>query len=380
MNDVKNSKNKPFMLKAIELAKRGFSSVEPNPMVGCVITKDGQIIGEGWHKKFGQAHAEINALADCKNRGHKTEGATVCVTLEPCCHHGKTGPCTQALIEAKVAKVVIAMLDPSDKVSGKGVKQLEEAGIKVTVGLCQKEAHLLNPGFIKHSKTQTPWVITKWAQTIDGKLSAAKLDQQHRWISNEASRKDVHKLRRSCQAILVGINTVLTDDPLLTARPPKEKQLLRIVLDTTLRIPLESKILNSSDHGDVLIVTTQKTVNNKIKKVSHISQKGCEVLAIPENSLAKCDLNFLLKELGARNIQRLLIEGGVEIIRAFIEEDLADEAIIYIAPKIFAGLGSASINKGLDKIERLPELFYTQTTLFDGDVRINGWLRHICQI
>ena len=373
-------KNKEFMLKAIELAKRGFGAVEPNPLVGCIIIKNGTIIGEGWHRQYGEAHAEINALGDCKKRGHSPSGATVCVTLEPCCHHGKTGPCTQALIEAKVAKVVVAMFDPSEKVSGKGVKELEAAGIKVTVGACGKQAQLLNPGFIKQAISNRPWVILKWAQSIDGKLSAAKMEEDQRWISNEASRKDTHKLRRSCQGILVGIETVLADNPQLTPRPSKGKQILRIVLDGKLRFPLESKLLETIDESPLLIISSQDAINSQDDKASQIREKGGEIISIAQNDNGRCDLNKLLEELSKRNIQRLMVEGGAKIISSFLRENLADEIVTYIAPKLFAGKGDVNITKELDSIENILDLFYTETALFDGDVRMSGWLRHITQI
>ncbi len=369
------------MESAIELAKRGFGSVEPNPMVGCVIVDaEGNIIGQGWHKEYGHAHAEINALADCRSRGRDPKGATMCVTLEPCCHHGKTPPCTEAIIAAGVAKVVIAMADPSEKVAGKGIKQLEDAGIKVTVGVCEKQARLLNPAFIKHSVTSMPWVILKWAQTIDGKLSAAGLPEDHRWISNETSRKDVHKLRRSCQGILVGIDTALTDDPLLTARPPKAKSSLRIVLDSKFRITTDLRLFSTDTCADVLIVTTQKAFDANLEKASKIIETGAEILALQADENGRCDIRQLLINLGKSGIQRLLVEGGPTVIGSFIEKSLADQAVVYIAPKIFAGCGDAPIQKAIANIQTLPVLYDTTTQVFDGDVRITGNFRHVSQI
>ncbi len=372
-------KNKDFMLKAIELAKRGFGAVEPNPMVGCVIVKDSQIIGEGWHKQYGEAHAEINALADCKRRGNDPKGATMCVTLEPCCHSGKTPPCTNAIIDAQIAKVVVAMEDPSAKVSGKGIKQLEEAGIKVTLGACNKAAQLLNPGFIKQAISAKPWVILKWAQTIDAKLSADRMGPDERWISNDVSRKDCHKLRRSCQGILIGIDTLLKDDPTLTPRPSKGKNLLRIVLDSNLRIPLESKLIKTIDKSGLLVVTSQKSLEDNAQKVSKIIEKGGEVIALPQKD-GYCNLGELLSELGKRDIQRLLVEGGAKVISSFLRENLADEVIVYIAPKLLAGKGDTNITTQLDDIPEIPPLFYSKTELFGDDVKMSGWLRHITQI
>ncbi len=208
-----DSQDTNHMQAALKLAQRGIGSVEPNPAVGCIIIKGNQIAGKGWHKKLGGPHAEINALEDCKMLGINPEAATMYVTLEPCCHHGRTGPCTDAIIAAGLARVVVAMPDPSEHAGGRGIEQLRNAGIDVHVGLCQDQAKLLNAPFFKFATTGRTWVIVKWAQSIDGKLSYA--DQaETRWISGQRSRKDAHKLRRRVQAILVGVNTVLADDPL----------------------------------------------------------------------------------------------------------------------------------------------------------------------
>ncbi len=374
-------KHKQYMESALELAKRGFGSVEPNPMVGCVIIDgEGKIIGQGWHKEYGRAHAEINALADCQSRGNNPSGATMCVTLEPCCHHGKTPPCTEAIIAAGVAKVVVAMTDPSDKVAGKGIKQLEDAGVKVTVGVCEKQARLLNPAFIKHAATSLPWVIVKWAQTIDGKLSAAGLPDDQRWISNECSRKDVHKLRRSCQGILAGIDTALTDDPLLTARPSKDRSPLRIILDSKFRITTDLRLFSTITDADLLIVTTQQAFDGNLGKASQIIETGAEILALQPDENGRCDIRQLLANLGKSGIQRLLVEGGPTVIGAFIEKSLADQAVVYIAPKIFGGCGEAPIQAAFGNINPLPMLFDTTTQLFEGDVRITGNFRHVSQI
>lgn len=321
MDDVK------YMQRAIQLAAKGISLVEPNPAVGCVIVKDDTIIAEGFHEKFGTAHAEVNAIANCTS----TEGATMYVTLEPCSHIGKTGPCADAVITAKIAKVVIATEDPSQHVAGKGIEKLKQAGIEVVTGVCNSEAKELNPWFFKFAKTKTPWVILKWAQSADGYMAYKDTAKHGQWISSEASRKDVHALRRTVQGILVGINTVIKDDPLLTPRPSDERPLLRIVLDNNLRIPLDSKLLDCKEYP-TLIVTTQKASDCK----------GAEILTLEDNNL-----NALLKELGKRNIQRLLVEGGPTVITEFLKQNLADEAIIYKAPKTLAEKGTAKISQAM---------------------------------
>ena len=321
MDDVK------YMQRALELAAKGIGFVEPNPAVGCVIVKDEKKIGEGYHEKFGQAHAEVNAIANCND----PEGATMYVTLEPCSHVGKTGPCADAVIAAKIARVVIASKDPSDHVGGEGIKKLTQAGIEVVTGVCCDEAKALNPWFFKFAKTKTPWVILKWAQSEDGYLAYKDTAKHGQWISNEASRKDVHALRRTVQGILVGINTVIKDNPQLTPRPSDGRPLLRIVLDNNLRTPLESKLLDCSEYP-TLIVTTQKAIEHK----------DAEILTLKEN-----DLTALLCELGKRKINRLLVEGGPTVITAFLEQNLADEAIVYIAPKTLGSKGAAKISEAM---------------------------------
>ena len=368
------AKKKKFMLEALELAVRGFGTVEPNPMVGCVIFKDDKVIGRGWHKEFGGAHAEINALADCcRSHGFESHGASMCVTLEPCCHHGKTGPCTEAIIAAGISRVYVAMVDPSEKVGGKGIEQLRNAGVDVKVGLCGGLAEKLNPGFIKYSKTGRPWVVLKWAQTIDGKLDG--VGPEHKCISGEASRKDVHKTRRSCQAILVGINTVVADDPMLTARPDKGKGLLRVVLDDKLSIPVESRLLNTVDQGEVLVVTTGETFKAEQQKVEEIVNKGAEVFAVKSDSAGFCDLDDVLSELSSRGVQRLLVEGGRGVIGAFLKNGFADELNIYIAPKIYGSKGRVDITEALADIDLADKFLDVQSGLFGDDVRVKAILK-----
>jgi diaminohydroxyphosphoribosylaminopyrimidine deaminase / 5-amino-6-(5-phosphoribosylamino)uracil reductase len=353
------------MSLALRLAEKGVGSVEPNPAVGAVIVKNGKIIGRGWHKKFGGPHAEINVLADCKKQGANPKGATMFVTLEPCCHFGKTGPCTESLIAAKLKKVIVATIDPSKHAGGKGIKLLRKAGIKVAVGVCETEARLLNAPFMKFASTGKTWITLKWAQSIDGKLAWAKADSKHRWISCEESRKDAHDLRRRVGAVLVGINTVLKDDPLLTPRPDKGKKPLRIVLDNHLRIPLDCQLLKTASVVPLLIVTQTASLRTKAKKARQIISRGGEILACPASG---SNLKFILAQLGKRGIQRLLVEGGPAVISSFLKAKLADEVVIYIAPKILDTKGGADISRAASNLR----LCNPKIKLIRSDICITG--------
>ncbi len=360
-----------YMQMALNLAKRGIGSVEPNPAVGAIITKANQIIGKGWHRKFGGPHAEINALEDCKTLGVNPRDATMYVTLEPCSHKGKTGPCTKAIIDAGLAKVYIATKDPSKHANGKSIKHLQDTGIEVQVGICENEAKLLNAPFMKFASTGRSWIILKWAQTIDGKVASADSSDEHRWISNETSRRDVHKLRRRSQAILVGINTVIADDPLLTARPSKGKKATRIVMDSFLRIPTHCKLLATAKQTPVIIYTSWPSLETKPRLVDQITKKGAEVLAYPDTQGCS-NLFFLLDELGKRGITQLLVEGGPTLLASFFIENLADEIHVYITPKIIGIQGIASIAGPMAKLTRAVGLHYVNIKPFGDDVRLTG--------
>jgi len=368
------SEDEKLMQKALKLAERGIGSVEPNPAVGCIITKGNQIVGKGWHKKFGGPHAEINALEDCKSLGVDPAGSTMYVTLEPCCHEGKTGPCTEVIIAAKAKKVYVATVDPYREVDGKGIDQLRDAGIEVESGVCQKEAELLNAPYIKYARTGKCWVILKWAQSIDGMVAWA--DKDKRWISGEASRKDIHKLRQRAQGILVGIETVLADNPLLTARPGKGKKLTRIVLDSQLRVPLDSQLLNTPKNGPVIIATSNQTIQNNPSLVEQISQKDVQLLMVPER-YGKLDLHYLLDELGRRKVAQLLVEGGPRVICSFLRGKLADEICVYISSEILGSRGSVNISKSIAELSENLSLNHVDIKRFDDDVRISGLSRKI---
>jgi diaminohydroxyphosphoribosylaminopyrimidine deaminase/5-amino-6-(5-phosphoribosylamino)uracil reductase len=359
------------MRSALKLAEKGIGSVEPNPAVGCLIVKAGQVIGKGYHKQFGGPHAEVNAIEDCRTLGVKPEGGTMYVTLEPCCHQGKTGPCTQAIIEAGLARVVAATVDPCEHAGGKGLEQLRQAGIDVEVGLCEPEAKRLNAPFFKHVTTGKPWVVLKWAQSLDGKLAYAAAAPEKRWITNELSRRDAHKLRRRVGAIVVGIDTVLTDDPLLTPRPSKGKRPLRVVLDSSLRVPPGCRLLRTIKTSPVLIYARQADVDAQAKQVERIRKKGAEVLAWNEAARAS-RLRVLLDELGKRGVQQVLVEGGPRVLASFLREGLADEICVYISPRILAAGGAAYIGEPLADWVQAVELQHVDSKAFGDDVRVRG--------
>jgi diaminohydroxyphosphoribosylaminopyrimidine deaminase / 5-amino-6-(5-phosphoribosylamino)uracil reductase len=363
-----------FMLQALKLARRGIGNVEPNPPVGCVIVKSGKVIGTGWHRKFGQAHAEINAIADCRAKGHDTRGSTFYVSLEPCTHYGKTPPCTDAIIAAGPARVIIAALDPARHSGRTGAAVLRKAGIKTEVGLCQADGHKVILPFTKFVTRKLPWVILKWAQTLDGKLAhAQKPGTERLWISNELSRADVHKLRREVQAIVVSAATVHVDNPLLTPRPSKGKKPLRVVIDRRLMIPLDSKILNTFSEGPVMVITTHESMKVHHRKVDAIQRHGAEVVGVTSKA-ERCDLTEAMAVLAAHGVQKALIEPGPHLAGAFLSEGTADEVRIYIAPKILGGTGAADMGSVLSHLTSSLALNNVEITQFGNDVRIRAFI------
>jgi len=322
------------MSRAVALARRGRGSVEPNPMVGAVIVRDGRIIGAGWHKRFGDPHAEVEAIAAAAAAGEDPAGGTLYVTLEPCCHHGKTPPCTEAIIAAKIARVVAAMEDPDPNVAGRGLAALRAAGVEVLVGPMEQAARRLLAAYVKLRTRGRPWVICKWAQSLDGRIATAS--GQSKWISSEASRRRVHELRGRCDGVCVGAGTVSADDPLLTNRSGAGRQPARVILDDRLVTPPGGRLLATAGESPVIIATVEGAPPAAAEA---LTGAGAEVLTLPAGD-GGVDLGALLDELGRRQWTNLLVEGGQAVLGSFIAAGLADELRVFVAPRLVGGAGS----------------------------------------
>lgn len=337
-----------YMARALELAARGAGWTNPNPQVGAVIVKDGRIIGEGWHTAYGKLHAEREALAHCTE---DPRGATIYVTLEPCCHWGKTPPCTEAIIEAGIARVVVGAPDPNPLVAGKGFEVLREAGIEVIEDALLDECRAINEVFFHYIQTGLPLVIAKYAMTLDGKI--ATRTGASRWITSEAARAKVHEDRHRYAAIMVGIGTVLADDPELTSRIPNKetKNPLRVVVDSSARTPLTSKLVQTAHETPTLIAVAAQAPQKRIKA---LEEAGCEVFVslvretMQPTEHDRVDLTALLAYLGKEKaIDSVIVEGGATLLWSFFSQGLVDRVQAYIAPKIFGGVGAPSPVQGL---------------------------------
>ena len=321
------------MKRAIEQAKQGSGWTAPNPLVGAVVVKNGRVIGEGYHRKYGELHAERNALAACSE---DPAGATLYVTLEPCCHYGKTPPCTEIIIEKKIAKVVIGSRDPNPKVAGKGARILREHGIEVVEDYMREACDALNPVFFHYITTKTPYVVLKFAMTLDGKI--ATRTGASKWITGEAARNHVHQLRGRYAGILAGIGTVLADDPMLNCRIDGAHQPLRIILDSQLRIPMGSRLVRSAKEYPLLIVCNESTRDREegANRIQKLEEAGAKVWTLPEKN-GHPDLNVLMQRLGEEKIDSVLIEGGGTVNEAALKAHIVHHVYAYIAPKIFGG-------------------------------------------
>lgn len=352
-----------YMRRALRLARRGLGFVEPNPMVGCVIVRRGRILGEGWHRRFGGPHAEIEALRRCTS---PPRGATAYVTLEPCCHHGKTPPCTEALIATGVRRVVAAMTDPNPRVNGRGLERLRAAGIEVEVGVASEDARALAAPFAKLVGSGRPWVILKWAQSLDGRLATRTGDT--RWISDAAARLHAHRTRARMDAILVGVNTVLTDDPLLTCRGVRPRRVAtRIVLDTRLRTPPRARLVRTAREAPTWIVCGRDAPS---RREAALAAAGVRIHRLPA-SREGVRLASLLDWLGAQQMTNVLVEGGGRILGGFVDQRLADEVQVYVAPLLIGGEKAAPAlgGRGTDTLAHAPQLVHPVCTESDTAAR-----------
>jgi diaminohydroxyphosphoribosylaminopyrimidine deaminase/5-amino-6-(5-phosphoribosylamino)uracil reductase len=346
------------MARALELAALGLNSTTPNPRVGAVIVKDGRVVGEGWHRRAGEPHAEMLALAQA---GAKARGATAYLTLEPCSHFGRTPPCVRSLIDARIARVVTAMEDPNPRVNGQGLAQLREAGIDVRCGLLQAEARALNPGFVSRMARGLPWVRMKVAASLDGRTALRNGESQ--WITGEAARADGHAWRaRSC-AILTGIGTVRDDDPQMNVRLVEtDRQPLKVLVDSRLEVALEASLLRT---GRVLIACA---IDNPGKE-AELRDRGCEVLKL-SNARGKVDLPALMRELAARELNELHVEAGFRLNGSLLREGCVDELVIYLAPALLGDAVGMFDLPPLDDLERRRKLSIVSVDRVGDDIRV----------
>lgn len=358
-----------YMKLAIELAEKGAGYVNPNPMVGAVIVKDNKIIGQGWHECFGGLHAERNALKNCTE---PPQGATLYVTLEPCCHYGKTPPCTEAIIQSGIKKVVIGTLDKNPLVAGKGAEILRRHNIEVETGVLEQECSRLIRTFTKFITTKRPFVLMKYAMTMDGKI--ATYTNNSKWISGEEARKQVHKIRHEFSAIMVGVNTVIQDDPLLTCRLKGGKNPVRIICDTDLRTPLESQIVKTAES----VLTYIATACDDSRRKADYEHYGCRFIQVGKRD-GHIDLNELMDILGSMDIDSILLEGGGTLNWSALDRRIVDEVHIYIAPKIFGGIASTPVSgRGVDLPEDSIKLRPYAVSKIGGDYLIESEVIYPC--
>ena len=363
-----------FMVQALRLAKRAYGQTSPNPMVGAVLVQDGEVIGRGWHHRAGAPHAEIEALADAARRQRSVSGATVYVTLEPCCTHGRTPPCTEALIRAGVRRVVVAAVDPNPRHAGQGLVRLREAGITVDSGVLEAESNRLNEAFNHWIVHRIPWVTAKSAMTLDGKIATAS--GQSKWITGPKSRAHAQRLRLGVDAVLVGVETVLADDPSLTVRtqpgfrrPAWHPVKLRIILDTRARTPLESRLVSDDGRASTLIVVSELADPARIAAL----QARVTVIRAPERD-GRIDLAWLMPELGRMGVLHLLVEGGGTVLASFFEAGLVHRIAFFYAPRILGGEESrrSVAGQGFRSLADAPSLTDVESRRFGEDLFITA--------
>lgn len=360
-----------YMRKAMELAEKGKGNTNPNPMVGAVVVKEGKIIGSGYHEKYGELHAERNALLDCKRRGEETKGATIYVTLEPCCHYGKTPPCTEAILEAGISRVVVGARDSNPKVAGGGIALLRKHGVEVTEGVLEEECRRQNRIFFHYMEQKMPYVIMKYAMTLDGKI--ATTSGKSMWITCEEARHHVHNLRHECMGIMAGVGTILADDPMLNCRLPDTKDPIRIICDTNLNTPLESQVVKTAKEQKTILATCME---NETRQQEY-RDMGCEVLVVPQKD-EKVDLRVLMERLAEKGIDSILLEGGGTLNDSALQSGIVKEVHAYVAPKLFGGAGAKTPVMG-SGVETPDEAYLLQHVRVEPVGTDYVWIGELCE-
>ena len=360
-------KDSEYMELALMLAKNGLGWTAPNPMVGAVLVKDGEIIGQGWHEKCGEPHAERNALANCKK---SPQGATLYVTLEPCCHQGRQPPCVDAILEAGIRRVVVVSADPNPLVAGKGIRILREHGIEVTEHMLEEECDRLNEVFFHYIQTKRPFVVMKYAMTMDGKIACENGDSK--WVTGEKARETVQNMRKKYMGIMVGINTVLEDNPMLNCRIEENVNPIRIICDSNLRIPFESNIVNTANKIQTIVVCTNEADTDKQK---YLEECGVEV--VRQKRKGRVNLSELMKTLGEKGIDSILLEGGGTLNAQALKENIVNKICCFIAPKIVGGANAKSPieGKGVEKMMEAYNLRNLEIQKIGNDIMLTGYLK-----
>lgn len=386
------SDRRSVMARALELAAQGAGFVEPNPMVGAVLVDSNlQSLGEGWHRRFGGPHAEIEALRDAESHGHqqRLSDATLFVTLEPCCHFGKTPPCTKAILAAGIRKVIVGCSDPAPHVNGGGIAELRAAGVTVEVGLLESEARQLTAPFAKRVTTGLPFVIAKWAMSCDGKIATRTGDSQ--WISNEASRAIAHQLRGRMDAIIVGAETARRDDPLLIARPSGPRVATRVVVDSLASLALDSQLVRTVSRAPLLVVAGPDAPHDHVARLKAAGVEVCVLKAAPPTDTPpssgtvskisgtirphrQVNLRELLAELGRRGMTNVLVEGGGRILGTLADDGLIDELHVFVAPRLIGGQTAASpvAGRGVEALSQARRLDNASVEILNGDIYLHG--------
>lgn len=353
-SDFFMQKKEEYMRRALELARKGEGHTPPNPMVGCVVVKDGRIISEGYHEKYGEFHAERNALTRCTE---DTAGADLYVTLEPCCHQGKTPPCTDIIIEKKIARVFVGSMDSNPLVAGKGVQILRDHGIYVETGILDAECRKLNEVFYHYIATKTPFVVMKYAMTLDGKIACATGDSK--WVTGEIARTQVHRMRGRYRGIMVGIGTVLADDPMLNCRVEGGVDPVRIICDSNLHIPTESQIVKTASDIETIVACSQEALESERKqeKIRRLKEAGIQIIGT--EGAHGVNLVELMKKLGGQNIDSILLEGGGTLNASALEDGIVNKVYAYIAGKLIGGMDARSPVEGMG-IDRMADAITLQ--------------------